>query len=137
MITEQEKVRGRDHLGYANFASQSTFSLGIPAALQTTFMVEGAFTKILPQAEPLFRKTLDRLDQIECQIEENTENVEASEVGEIKLRPDSFKQLIIRYRYWQGKLANMLGVLPNPYDFRPWLGSGYNGGGGVNVSVVH
>lgn len=137
MITEAEKVCARDHLGYANFTSQSTFSLGIPAALQTTFMVEGAFTKILPQAEARFRQILARLDGIECQIEANTENVEASKIGEIELRPDAFRQLMIRYAYWQGKLSNMLGVLPNPFDFRPWLGSGYNGGGGINVGVIH
>jgi len=136
MITEDEKVRARIHLGYPNFASQATFSLGIPAALQTAFITEGAFTKILPQAEGRFRIILARMDAIECQIEANTENVEATKIGEIELRENAFEQLLKRYRYWQGTLANMLGVLPNPFDFREGLGAGYNGGGGINIPVI-
>ena len=124
-------------MGYLNVGSASTFSLGIPAAVQTQFTIEGAWSKILPQAEPLFRKFLDRLDRIEEQIEEDTENVAVDSIDEIKLRADELRQLILRYQYWQGGLGNLLGVVPNPFDQRLWLGQGYNGGsGGVNVSVI-
>lgn|SRR5208282_699297 len=136
-ISEQDKVRARHHLGYLNVGSASTFVLGIPAGVQTQFTIEGAFSKVLPQAEPLFRKHLERLDKIEEQIEEDTENVAVDSVDEIKLRPDELRQLILRYQYWQGALCNLMGITPNPFDQRLWLGSGYNGGGGgVNVSVI-
>jgi hypothetical protein len=136
-ISEQDKVRARHHMGYLNVGSASTFSLGIPAAVQTQFTIEGAFSKVLPQAEPLFRKHLDRLDQIEEQIVEDTENVAVNRVDEIELRPDELRQLILRYQYWQGALGNLMGITPNPFDQRLWLGAGYNGGGGgVNVSVI-
>jgi hypothetical protein len=37
-----------------------------------------------------------------------------------------------RYQYWQGELANMLQVPPNPFDQRF---RGYGGGAGINISV--
>lgn len=135
MITDDEKVRARHHLGYLNVGSASTFVLGVPAAVQTQFMIEGAFSKILPAAEARFRKTLQFLDDIEEQIVENTENVAATGVDEINLNPNEFKDLLTRYRHWQGGLANMLGIVPNPFDQRPMLGAGWGGGGGMNVRV--
>ena len=137
MIAEQDKVRARHHMGYLNVGSAQTFVLGIPAAVQTQFTIEGAFSKVLPQAEAKFLDLLNKLDSIEVQIDENTENVAVDRVDEIELRKDEFRQLIIRYQHWQGALGNLLGVTPNPFDQRPWLGQGYNGGGGVNVSVHH
>jgi hypothetical protein len=136
-ISEEDKVRCRHHMGYGNFGSASTFVLGIPAAVQTAFVIEGAFSKILPQAEPLFRKFLDHLDCIEEQIVEDTENVAVNRVDEIELRPDELRQLSLRYQYWQGAIGNLMGITPNPWDARLWLGLGYNGGGGgINVSVI-
>lgn len=137
MIGEQDKVRARHHLGYINAQQQATFYLGMPAAMETTFISEAAFTKVLPSAEPLFLNILDRLDEIECQIVGNTPNVAASKVGEIELRQDEFTQLIVRYKHWQGSLSNLLGAPPNPFDQRPWLGSGYTGRGALNVPVFN
>lgn len=134
-ISEQDKVRARAHLGYINAQQASTFFLGVPAGVQTQFVAEMSFTKILPSAEALFVTYLDRMDAIECQIVDATPDVQLEGVDTIKFRADSFKQLIMRYRHWQGAMANMLGVAPNPFDARPWLGSGYNGGSPLNIPV--
>ncbi len=123
-------------MGYLNVQDASTFVLGIPAGVQTQFVIERAFQKILAAAEPLYRKYLDKLDAIECQIVDNTENLAVEELGDIKLRGDEFQRLIDRYKWHQGALANLLGVPPNPYDARPWMGTGYNGGGGLNIPVT-
>lgn len=136
MIGEADKDRARHHLGYLGVQEAATFQLGVPAAVQTQFMIERAWEKVLPSAEPRFVSTLDELDKIECQISGNTENVAVESIGEITMRKDEFKQLIIRYKFWRGSLANLLGIIPNPYDQREWLGMGWNGGGnGVNVRV--
>lgn len=138
-ISEQDRARARHHMGYLSVQQSATFQLGIPAATQTQFTIELAFTKILPSAEARFSDLLDKMDNIEAQIFEDTENVAVDRVDEIELRKDEFRQLIIRYQHWQGALANLLGITPNPYDQRPYLGAGWNGGGGggVNVGVVH
>jgi uncharacterized protein YdcH (DUF465 family) len=124
-------------MGYLQVQEASTFVLGVPAATQTQFVIEGAFTKVLPSAEARFRRLLDLMDRVEDQIEDNTENVAVDRVDEIELRKDELTQLIKRYKYWQGSLSNLLGVPPNPFDARVGLGAGYNGGGsGVNVPVL-
>lgn len=136
MISEEDKVRGRHHLGYGGVQEAATFVLGVPAAVQTAFMIEGAWSRILPSTEHLFRNLLDRLDGIECQLLEDQPNLAATAVGEIKLNGKEFEMLLQQYRHWQGALANMLQVPPNPFDQRPLLGSGYGGGGSMNVPMV-
>ena len=134
MITEQEKVACRMHTGYLGVASQSTFSLGIPAGVQTQFVIEGAMNRLLPQSEPEFRRHLKVLDLHQEQILENMPNVAATEVGTIKINPKAFRELVRQYRWWINSLCNLLGCVPNPYDqrFAQWNAVG----GGVNVSVT-
>lgn len=135
-LTDLEKIKGRAHLGYLNVQEASTFVLGVPAGVQTQFVIERAFSKIIAAAEPLYRDYITKLDLIEDQIVENTENVAVDKVDEISLRADEFQQLVKRYQHWQGALANLLGVPPNPFDQRPYFGVGFNGGGtGLNKSV--
>lgn len=130
-LTDVEKIKGRAHLGYLNVQEASTFVLGIPAGVQTQFVVERAFTKIIAAAEPLYRDYIAKLDAIEDQIQDNTENLAVTKIDEIELREDEFQRLIDRYKHWQGALANLLGVPPNPFDSRPFL----SGSVGVNVPV--
>lgn len=132
MLTEEEKDKTRHHLGYLAVMDSQTFVLGVPAGVQTQFMVEGAFNRILPSAETRFRQLLRRLDGVEEQIERDMENVAVDEIGNIKLRKDEFKELIRRYQWWRNALANLMGIQPNPYDQRF---SSWNGGSGINVPV--
>lgn len=134
MITEQDKVRARHHLGYLGVAQASTFVLGVPAAVQTQFVAEGAFTKILPSTEAFFRTLLDRLDALECQLVEDAPNLAVTRVDEIELSPDEFKRVMKLYFHWQGAVANLLGVPPNPFDQRF---STWSGGGGINAAVIN
>jgi hypothetical protein len=135
MLTEGEKVQARHHLGYLNVAAQSTFSLGVPAGVQTQFTIEGAMNRILPQAEPLFRRHLRILEALECQILENAPNVAVTSIDTIKIDPKAFKQTVEQYRYWGKSLANLMGCTPNPFDqrFVDWAGMG---GGGINVGMT-
>jgi hypothetical protein len=133
MITEQEKVSARHHLGYLQVAAQSTFSLGVPAGVQTQFTIEGAFNRILPQAEPMFRRHLAILGTLEEQILENAPNVAVQSIDTIKIDPKAFRQTVEQYRFWGNSLANLMGITPNPFDQR-W--NSWNGGsGGINVGV--
>jgi hypothetical protein len=137
MISEPNKTRARNHLGYGAVQQSATFQLGVPAAMQTAFMIEGAWARILPSSEGLFINLLDRLDLIEEQLVENQGNLAVEGLGEIKVNLKEFEMLLMRYRHWQGSVANMLQVPPNPFDQRPFLGMGYNGGSGMNASVHH
>lgn len=134
-VSPEDQVRARKHLGYLNVTSAMTFNGGIPAATQTQFMIEGAFPKILPEALTLFRDYLCKLDQIEETLAESMPDLEAKKVGSIELRDDHFEKLVQRYKYWQNALGNLLGVMPNPFDFR-WNAPS-SGGASINVPVSH
>lgn len=137
MISEEDKNRARLHLGYGQVQQSATFLLGVPAAVQTAFMAEGAWARILPSAEAMFRKALDQLDVLYEQIFESYANLDAVKVGNIELNTRQHEQLLEKYRFFQGTVANMLQIPVNPFDQRPGVGAGYGGGGGLNVSVQH
>lgn len=128
-ITKEERVRCRHHMDYLNAAANAAFVLGTPAAVETSFLIEPAMDKVLVEAVPLFRQILATLDAIEAQKVEDLEVLVAGRVGSIELRSDEQAALDGQYRRWQGKLANLLGVPPNPFD--------KSGGGGINVPVMH
>lgn len=134
MLTEEEIVKARYHMGYPNVAAVQTYALGIPAAMQTTFMIEGALVKVLTAAEGQFRILLDRLDRAECKVEEILDAVVLSKAEDVEYNQDALKKAATVYKLWQSSMANMLGIVANPFDQREWLGLAE--GGGVNVPVV-
>lgn len=131
-IAENDKVRARHHTGYLNVEQSQTFVLGIPAGVQTQFLIEGALNRILPQALPKFLELLDRLDCIECELFGGVDLASITSISEIVVRPDRQKELAGYYKVAQQALTNLLGIIPNPFDQRTWLD-----GGAVNVSVHH
>jgi hypothetical protein len=132
-VTERDRNRARGHMGYGGVQQSSTFVLGVPAGVQTAFMIEGAWARILPSAEGAFVELLDKLDRVEHQMEENQDDLAVKKLGNIETNLEEFEGLLKRYFYWQGKLANLLQVPPNPFDQRF---AGYSGGGGgINASV--
>lgn len=134
VITEDEKARARHHLGYGEVESASTFNLGIPAAMQTAFMIEGALNRILPSAAERFRKLLCQLDATEDRVFCGTDLAEVDRIDTVEVNRQRLKELAQTYKIAQQGLANLLQVVPNPFDMREWLKMG---GGGINVAVGH
>lgn len=117
-LTEEEKVRIRHHLGFLNVGQASTFVLGTPASVDVSFIIENAFTKILPAALSLVRELLARCDATEGQLFDDQPNLAVDKVCEIELRKDEMQQLDMRYERWRQALANAMGIYCNPYDKR-------------------
>src|ERR1700729_1578567 len=110
MISEQDRVRCRHHLGYGAVQQSATFQLGVPAAVQTAFMIEGTWARILPSSEKLFFNLLDRLDGIERQLIEDQEDIAVEKIGDITINLKEFQMLLQQYKHWQGAVANMLQI---------------------------
>ena len=72
-LTDLEKVKIRHHLGFLNVQAASTFVLGTPAAVETQFIIEGAFTRILDAALEECRRHIAILDKIEQQMIDDQE----------------------------------------------------------------
>jgi hypothetical protein len=118
MFTPNEKARIRHHMGYLNVSEVSTFALGIPAAVETQYLIEGAMNKVLPDAEPIVRGIIAKLDLIDAQMVDDTELLSVRKVDEIELNPEEMQLLRKEYRFRQRELGNLLGIEPNPYDQR-------------------
>jgi len=130
-LAEQDKVRARHHLGYLNVEQAQTFVLGIPSGVQTQFMIEGALNRLLPQALPKFLEMLERLDCVECELFGGIDLASITSISDIVIRPERRKELSGYYQVARQGLANLLGIIPNPYDQRDWVG-----GDVINVSVT-
>lgn len=132
VLTKSERARTRRHAGYLNVAEVSSFALGLPASLQTQFIIEGAMDKLLPEGLPIFREQLATLDAIYAQMIGDLELLAVTEVGSIKLRMDEQPALKREYLFHRADLCNTLGVIPNPFDAR------FNevGGPSVNARVI-
>ncbi len=135
-LTLEERSRVRVHLGYPNVSAISTFTLGNPAAIETTFIIEGAMNKVLDEATGEVRRHLAILDGVLEQMLADQELLAVTKVDEIDIRQDEFAQLVRQYMFWRSSLGNVFGVGPNPFDqrFSSWAGGGM---GSLNVTVQH
>ena len=115
-LTLTEKVLTRHHLGYLNVSSVATFILGTPAGVDATFMVENAMNLLLEEALPKYRDILQMLEATEAQRFGDQELLAITRIGDISVDPEEQKKLATNYRYWQGRLVNMLGLIVNPYS---------------------
>ncbi len=131
MFTDDVKVRIRHLLGYQNVGAIATFAMGVPAAFQTTFQLESAMNKVLPEAESLTLKLLDRCEAIEEQMGGDMELLAIEQLGTITISKEEMDKLRKEYLYHRDAVANVFGVPANPFDFR------FMGGSGLNVTVQH
>ncbi len=132
-LTPTQKVKIRHHLGYLGVSAVQTFALGVPAATETQFMIEGAMNKLLPESLPELDRHLGILDAIEQQKLDDHELMAVNQVGEIAINQREQEQLLAQYNYWVESLANLLGSCRNPFDKRlPQNRSG----GGLNARVM-
>ena len=131
-FTDEERIKIYYHLGYLGVAQVETFHLGVPAALQTTFMIEGAIPKLLPAAEPIARKLICRLDLLETQLYEGSDLVDVVKTGNVEINQKRFNMLARYYCQAMTSLAGLFGVVCNPFDARVWVHAGM---GGINVGV--
>jgi len=128
-LTDAEKVKVRHHTGYLNVQEAATFTLGVPAAVETQFIIEGAMNRVLEAALPELRRQLQILDSIEEQSVNNHELLAVAQLGEISVNGNEQRELTKRYDYWVDSLCNLLGVIRNPFDKR-------TSGRGLSVRVV-
>lgn len=133
VITEEEKSRARHHLGYLEVEAAQTFVLGVPAAVQTQFMIEGALNRMTDTGAQRFRELLCRLDQVEAQVFCGIDLADVDKLDQITVNRKRLQELAEYYLIAAEGLANLLGVPRNPFDMRSWLS---RAGGGINVPVA-
>jgi len=125
-LTPEERIKCRHHMGYLQVGEAYTFVFGQPAAVETTFIIEGSMNRLLVAALPLVRQILLILEGIEEQMVTDQELMAVNRLGEIEVNQKEQRQLTDKYDYWVAALSNALGVPRNPFDKRLGAGSGIN-----------
>lgn len=118
MLTDEEKQAVRRYLGYLGVGTAETIALGIPAASQPLFIVEGAMNRLLPAAEPDVREFLNELKCIDDQIKDaRRRRTRVAQVADIKFRgAEELDILYDEYDTWAARLSDVLGAPINPHS---------------------
>lgn len=118
VLTAEERAKIRHHMGFMNVAQTMAYVLGVPAAVEQSFLIEGAMNKILVEALPLVRQHINILDSIEQMMISNYDVLLVESLGEIKTDQRAMLKINNEYDRWRQSLGNLLGVVPNPFDKR-------------------
>ncbi len=132
-FTDSEKARIKHHLGYPDWVALSnSIQLGFPAGGQPLYLVEQAFQRLTPGGEESVRCDLCNCEEAEGQRASARSRFRAAALGTLRLNPEETRQLGEELTYWRRKLADDLGVTPNPYSQAEHLGEP----GGINARTV-
>lgn len=128
-FSDVEKARIKHFLGYPNISQlAASIVLGIPTGSQPLFLVEDAMNRLFPSGEESVRTDLCNLESIEKQLSDARSRFKAESVGNLKMNQRETSMLRNELGYWTKRLADDLGVFPNPYAQRGGTGGGVNSG---------
>lgn len=117
-LSDAERERVRYHLGYLSVAPAAALQLGLPAPVQTLFVVENAMNNLLVVGEDRVRRMLGTLDGIECRLIDAQDRLAATSLDDLHLNPNEPDALEREYDRWANRLANQLGCPLYPYAKR-------------------
>jgi hypothetical protein len=132
-FSDAERDRILYFLGYPNWERLAqSIQLGFPSGSQPFFLVQDAFNRISDEARESARRVLCQLEATECQIADSRSRLKATQIGAIHTNQDEGGALRVELHFWQKRLADVLGVAPNPYSQMSYQGMG----GGMNAKVL-
>jgi hypothetical protein len=123
---DAEKERIRYHMGYLQVSPAAGLTFGIPAPIQTMFLLESAMDRVIIPAEDRVRKLITTLDEIECRMLDAQNYLVADQLADITIRKNHIDQLEDEYCRWAARLADTLGspLYPGAARFRRLFGTG-------------
>lgn len=117
-FTASERQRIRVDLGYLGSGTSASFSLGLPRPMQNIYLVEDAINFVLPETEPIVRRIMDVMDNVETKLVEAQDLLAATKVDEILTRADECDRLEEQWVRWGEQLASVIGAPYNYYNAR-------------------
>lgn len=136
MFTANEKEQIRYHMGYLQVGPAASISYGIPAPIQTLFLLESAMDRLInTAAEDRVRRLITVLDQIECRELDALDRLKVDQVDNVTIRKTETDELEKEYCRWASKLADTLGapLYPGSTKFRWLFGGGVGQAGSIPV----
>ena len=110
LLTSEERLRIRYHLGYPLLNTGTDFRLRLPYEMSLDFSVERAMEELPDAAIPKVREVLGRCEDTDSNLFAAQGNLEAMSVGSIHLNPKEMTQRGREYRRWTQRLQSILAV---------------------------
>lgn len=132
ILSKEDKMRARYHLGYGSYTEGQAFAFGIITSVEPWAQAQAALDRMLPEAVSKFRQLINVLECIECEVYGTTDLATIESTSDVKVNRNMLKELRERYQLAQQGLSNLIGCIPNVWDQRQWLARG----GGLSVPVL-
>lgn len=128
-LDDATKARVRSHLAYPQISQPTIMTAGVPSIGEAQYLFERMMDHIYDAyAVETVKSYVQVMDSIEQQIANVACLVKANVVGDIQPNVDAGEYLEREYVRWGWRIADLLGVMPNPYSVRYGAGgSGING----------
>ena len=132
-LDHRERERVRYHMGYLSVQPAASIQFGLPAPIQTLFLVELAMTNLLDEGVDRVRRLISLLDKIECKMIEFQDYLAAQSIDNMKINLQGIDQLEDEYSRWASRLSDELGapLYPGAAKFKKLFRS--LGGGSIPV----
>lgn len=135
VLSDAEVNRVLHFLGYTNWRQlAASIQLGFPGASQPLFLVYAAVKRLAEGGADSVRRDLCECESIEKQMSSARGRMKVVRLGEMTINQEETKQLRGELEFWVRRLADDLGVFPNPYSQMLTFGMG-GSGGGINARV--
>ena len=132
-LSSADRARARYHLGYLGVSPAPSIQMGIPRAMETSFLIENSFDVLMEDQVPRVVSILDFMDKIEAQEKDGISRLRAEKLDTLTLRADEEDALNREYCKWGYKLAGILGCQPYPFSERYQRGAGKGRAGSIPV----
>jgi hypothetical protein len=119
-LDDTERERVRYHMGYLSVQPAASIQFGLPAPIQTLFLVELAMTNLLEDGVDRVRQLLQTLDMIEARMRDGVKFLVAESIDNMKIRRDHLDALEDEHTRWAERLSEELGapLYPGAAKFR-------------------
>lgn len=126
MFDPAEKEQILYHMGYLGVSPAAAITFGLPAPVQTLFLVQSAIERVLPHSEDRIRQHVKILDDIECKMQGGQDFLVVNRVDSTEIREDHIDKLEDEYCRWASRLSDILGapLYPGSAKFRRLFGVG-------------
>lgn len=131
-LTEEDKEKIREHMGYPGTSTASTLALGLPQNIEFAHLIEAQMNRLRETAVEKAREFIAALDMLDREKLDAVGLLAVNQLDTIKIREDQIDQIDRQYYQWACRLADLLRapLYPGSEKFKRFIG-----GGCVNVRV--
>ena len=116
-LTDEEKAKIRAHLLFPVIDGRVALGLGLPISTPTSYALDSAVERVLPQGVHMVRRCLRELECLDARLSQAGGQTAVTSVAGVLLRPrESIEDIQDLQHYWRARLGDSLGCPLNPLN---------------------